>query len=300
MNRPPAGPLDGAARTRPAGWLPHPLTTDPAAATEQAHDLLTRHHPTAAVGPLRCLTARYRSATFAVGAPPALILKRHADFTAYLGEVLAYQLLDGQALVPELREANDDTLTLLTEYLPHTVALTHACEWDELIGVVAGIHTTSAYWDRATSDAASGWTVRALLEAPVPDWITHPGQWQRALEVVAGAHGDQHVPLGCLDLKSDHARRDTTGRLKILDVETLRPDLTGLWDLITPRPPRQHPRRQPPAAHRASHLLRAHQPARSPMDRHRARRRAPGVRGRGRSALPARRSRLRHRRNLAA
>lgn len=232
MNRPPAGPLDGAARTRPAGWLPHPLTTYPTAATEQAHDLLTRHHTAPFAAPVRCLAARYRSATFAVGAPPALILKRHAGSTAYLGETLAYQLLDGQALVPELREASDDALTLLTEYLPHPAALTRPRDWDELIGAVAGIHTASAVWDQAVSDAASIWTVRALLEAPVPDWITHPGQWQRALDAVASAHGDQHVPLGCLDLKPDHTRRDTTGRLKIVDVETLRPDLTGLWDLI--------------------------------------------------------------------
>ncbi|WP_331725896.1 hypothetical protein [Streptomyces sp. NBC_00470] len=40
------------------------------------------------------------------------------------------------------------------------------------------------------------------------------------------------MPLGHLDLKADHCRRKH-GRLMLIDAETLRPDLTGMPDLIT-------------------------------------------------------------------
>jgi len=43
----------------------------------------------------------------------------------------------------------------------------------------------------------------------------------------------RHVPLGNLDVKPDHARRRSDGPLVLIDVETLRPDLTGLPDLVT-------------------------------------------------------------------
>ncbi|MCT9093930.1 hypothetical protein N4G70_34495 [Streptomyces sp. ASQP_92] len=41
------------------------------------------------------------------------------------------------------------------------------------------------------------------------------------------------VPLGHLDLKPDHLRSRAGGEVVILDIETVRPDVTGLIDLVT-------------------------------------------------------------------
>lgn len=247
MNRHPGGPLDGAARPRPGGWLTTPLTTDPDTATAQARDLLARHHPTA-TGPLRCLNARYRSATFTVGDPPTLIFKRHADDAAYLGETLAYQLLADDAVLPVLHGACDDSRTLLTGYLPAPVDLRAPDAFAELLDTVARVHTAPARWPGPVADTMAGWRINALLAGPAPSWIRDGQAWGTTLELVATAHGPAHVPLGHMDLKADHARRTHTGTLRIIDTETLRPDLTGLPDLITlahlaaeirlPRPPR--------------------------------------------------------------
>jgi len=232
VTSPPAGPLDGAARTRPGGWLATPLPTDPGAAVAQARILLARHHA-AATGRLRCLTARYRSHTFSVGDPPRLIFKRHADQAAYLGEALAYQLLDGEGVLPELIAACDAALTLLTGYVPEPVDLRAPAAFEELIGAVARVHTAPARWHPAVAAATAAWRIGATAGGSAPDWICSPPAWRHTLELVAGAHGADHVPLGHLDLKSDHARRDADGRLIVIDAETLRPDLTGLPDLIT-------------------------------------------------------------------
>lgn len=92
------GPLAGAAEVRPDGWLTTPLTTDPAQAA-RARSLACRHHPDAP-GSVRCLTARYRTAAFTLGDPPSLLLKRHGDEAAYLGEILAYRFLDAEHVLP--------------------------------------------------------------------------------------------------------------------------------------------------------------------------------------------------------
>jgi hypothetical protein len=51
--------------------------------------------------------------------------------------------------------------------------------------------------------------------------------------VTGHPHGDGLVPLGHLGLKADHCLRRPDGRLALIDAGTLRPDLTGLPDLIT-------------------------------------------------------------------
>jgi hypothetical protein len=100
----------------------------------------------------------------------------------------------------------------------------------ELITAVATVHTASAGWDTATSNVMARWQL--CHTSTVPDWIPGSEAWLRVLTLTAIAHGHHHVPLGHLDLKTDHARRHD-GRLVVIDAETLRPDLTGLPDLIT-------------------------------------------------------------------
>ncbi|MCQ4045784.1 hypothetical protein ACFOSC_27790 [Streptantibioticus rubrisoli] len=227
----PVGPLDGAARLRPDGWLDTPLTTSIAHAEAQARALLPRHHP-AAPGPVRCLTARYRTATFTLGDPPQQLLKRHAAEAAYLGEVLAYQLLQHEAALPALHGCSDTALTLVVDYLDQPAPLDGPKAWEDLVATVAAVHTAPTRWPAHTADAMSQWRLDQLLEASTPAWIRDPPAWRLLLQLTADAHGTGHVPLGHLDLKPDHCRRDN-GHLVLIDAETLRPDLTGLPDLIT-------------------------------------------------------------------
>ncbi|MFI9210279.1 hypothetical protein ACIGW7_19345 [Streptomyces sp. NPDC053253] len=232
MNAILAGPLAGAARVRPDGWLTTPLTTDPALAEAQARSLIYRHHP-AAPGPVRCLTARYRTATFALGTPARQLLKRHGDEAAYLGEVLAYQLLDGEGVLPELHSASDTSLTLVVNFLDEKADIDRKDGFEELIAAVAAIHTAPSRWPQHTSEAMHSWRLPATGNVPAPAWVREPTEWRELLQLTAAAHGDDHVPLGHLDLKADHCRRQPDGRLALIDAETLRPDLTGLPDLIT-------------------------------------------------------------------
>ncbi|MFK0253340.1 hypothetical protein [Streptomyces sp. NPDC090445] len=232
MTAAPAGPLDGATRARPDGWLPNPLTIDPAAAERQAYVLLTRHHP-GEPGPVRCITARYRTAVFTLGTPPHRILKHHADEAGYLSEVLAYELLHGEHVLPELHRSCDTSRTLLVDYLEQSVQLTAANAFDELIRAVAVIHTASLRWQTEVAEAMARWGAGNLLDSPPPEWVTRADNWRLLLRLVNDAHGSNHVPLGHLDLKPEHVRRRIDGQLALVDAETLRPDITGLPDLIT-------------------------------------------------------------------
>ncbi|MCI4085662.1 hypothetical protein MRQ86_36285 [Streptomyces sp. MMS21 TC-5] len=232
MTTAPVGPLDGAARTRPDGWLATPLTTDRAAAEREAHAILDRHHA-GEPGPVYCLTARYRTAVFALGTPPRRILKRHADEGAYQGEVLAYELLAGERVLPDLHRVCDTSRTLLVDYVGQAVTLTSTDAFDELIRAVATIHTASARWHPVVDEAMARWRTGAAVSAPAPQWISHADGWRRLLQLVSDAHGPDHVPLGHLDLKPEHVRRRDDGCLALVDAETLRPDITGLADLIT-------------------------------------------------------------------
>ena len=232
MTTAPAGPLDGAARTRPDGWLPQPLTTDRALAEQQAATLLARYHPGAPT-PIRCLTARYRTAAFALGDPPRQLLKRHADEAAYLGETLAYQLLAEERLLPALHGCCDSSLSLVVDYLHDSVDLTVEDTFEELVHAVAAIHTAPARWEPTIAEAMSAWRMDTAAASPAPGWISSPAHWHRLMRLVTEAHGPGHVPLGHLDLKPEHVRRRPDGHLALIDAETLRPDLTGLPDLIT-------------------------------------------------------------------
>ncbi|MCC2275972.1 hypothetical protein LKL35_11160 [Streptomyces sp. ET3-23] len=222
------GPLDGAAQVRPDGWLTDPLTTNPEHAAAQARALLHRHH-CASPGPVRCLSARYRTAVFALGDPPTEILKRYGDEAAFQGEALAYQLLCDEGVLPELFSVHDASRTLVAEYLPEAADIRRPGVFEDLVTVVATVHTAPSRWHSDTAAAMALWRIDATT---VPPWVCTPEYWKQLLHMVAAAHGDGHVPLGHLDLKSDHARyRD--GRLVLIDVETLRPDLTGIPDLVT-------------------------------------------------------------------
>lgn len=232
MNAAPAGPLDGAARTRPDGWLANPLSTDRALAERQARALLRQHHPDAPTSVL-CISARYRTAAFALGDPPRQLLKRHADEAAYLGEMLAYEVLADEHVLPALRSSCDSSRTLVVDYLGDGVDLTEADAFEELIHTVAVVHTATGRWHPAVAEAMSSWRVDIALSSSASDWISSPADWHHLMRLMADAHGPDHVPLGHLDLKPDHVRRHPDGRLALIDTETLRPDLTGLPDLIT-------------------------------------------------------------------
>ncbi|MFI6281600.1 hypothetical protein [Streptomyces sp. NPDC050988] len=79
----------------------------------------------------------------------------------------------------------------------------------------------------------SRWRLVNAANSPAPAWVRNPAAWRELLQLTTAAHGDDHVPLGHLDLKTDHCRRRPDKRLALIDAETLRPDLTGLPDLIT-------------------------------------------------------------------
>ena len=226
------GPLSGACALRPAGWLPDPLTTDTADATRQARVLLAAHHPHHA-GPLQCLNAHYRTAVFAIGDPPARILKRHADLDAYNAEVVAYHLLSERAVLPELLDVCDDARSLVTDYLPQQADLSLPAAFHELLELVARAHTAPAAWPPQVTDLLQPYSLQAALTGPAPDWIADAAAWRAVLALTADAHGPGHVPLGGFDLAPRHARRDASGTMTIIDGETMRLDWTGLPDVIT-------------------------------------------------------------------
>lgn len=181
---------------------------------------------------MRCLTARYRTATFTLGDPPRQLLKRHGDEAAHLGEVLAYQLLEAEHVLPDLHSTCDATRTLVVDFLDQPADIDHADGFEELVAAVAAIHTAPARWPGHITEIMNPWRLATAAETPAPQWVRDPAAWRQLLRSTAAAHGEAHVPLGHLDLKADHCRRRPDGRLALIDAETLRPDLTGLADLI--------------------------------------------------------------------
>lgn len=204
------------------------MTTDTAAAQTQARALLERHHPEYG-GPLRCLAARYRSHTFALG--PEWVFKRHADEGSYLAETMAYQLLAGEGVLPELVAACDASRTLITTYLHAQADLRQAPVFDEFVGAVAAVHTAPSRWPAGVSQTMTPWRLEALAQEPY-DWVRDMDAWRLLVELLAQVHGPDHIPMGSLDLKADHARRHVDGCLALIDVETMRPYLTGIGDLV--------------------------------------------------------------------
>lgn len=65
--------------------------------------------------------------------PPHQLLKRHGDEASYLGEVLAYQLLDAEQVLPELHSTCDATRTLVVDFLDTPAEVDHKDGFTELI-----------------------------------------------------------------------------------------------------------------------------------------------------------------------
>lgn len=227
--------LTGLARIRPPGWLTTPMPTDPVDLLAQARKTLAADHP-GVDGRVSVLSARYTSAVFAVHRTPPevpLVLKLHADAAAYAGETLAYALLADTAPVARLHAEGEQSLSLLLEYLPEPADWTRTVMPAVLAERTAAIHTASLRLPGEAAEALSGFTLAALHGAPAPAWITNPTAYAEVLAAHLDAYGPDLVPLGHLDLKPEHLRRRPDGEVVLLDVESVRPDVTGLIDLIT-------------------------------------------------------------------
>ncbi|MEU6236930.1 hypothetical protein [Kitasatospora sp. NPDC047058] len=225
--------LTGLARIRPAGWLATPMPHDPAALLVRARQALAADHP-GVNGRISLISARYTAAVFAVHRPESsLALKLHADPAAYAGETLAYALLAGTAPVAHLHAEGDSSLSLLLEYLPEPADWAGHGMPTVLAEHVAAVHTASLRMPAAATKAMAGFTLAALQGARAPDWIADPGAYGEVLAAHLDAYSPDLVPLGHLDLKPQHLRRRPDGEVVLLDVESVRPDVTGLIDLVT-------------------------------------------------------------------
>ncbi len=228
--------LNGLIRVRPHGWLASPLPTAPAAAAGRLRTVLAQDytdHP-AAGGPLRVLAARATAAVAALGEPPATVLKHHADTAAYDAELLAYALVGHCPVLPHLLRAADASRSLLLEYLPDAFGWAAASAPAALVDAVAAVHAAPAALDPDFAEALAPFRLDQLAAAPAPPWVSDPGAWHTVTNLCADAYGPAHIPVGHLDLKPEHVRhRHGERAVCLIDIETLRPDITGLIDLIT-------------------------------------------------------------------
>ncbi|MGW8491629.1 hypothetical protein [Streptomyces sp. NPDC055886] len=227
--------LAGLARIRPPGWLAAPMPADAVDLLVLARRVLAADHPGVS-GRVSVLSARYTAAVFAVHRPPpesSRVLKLHADPVAYAGETLAYALLADTAPAARLYAEADQSRSLLLEYLPEPADWTAATMPALLVERVAAVHTASLRLPGEAAEAMAGFTLAALRGAPAPAWITDPSAYGEVLAAHLDAYGPDLVPLGHLDLKPEHLRRRPDGELVLLDVESVRPDVTGLIDLVT-------------------------------------------------------------------
>ncbi|MFJ3713242.1 MULTISPECIES: hypothetical protein [unclassified Streptomyces] len=227
--------LTGLARIRPAGWLATPMPADPVDLLVRARQALAADHP-GVDGRVSVVSARYTAAVFTVHRPPpegSLVLKLHADAAAYAGETLAYELLADTAPVALLYAEGEESLSLLLEYLPEPADWSGVAMPAVLAERVAAVHTASLRLPGEAAGALAGFSVDALRGAPTPAWITDPSAFGEVLAAHLDAYGPHLVPLGHLDLKPEHLRRRPGGEVVLLDVESVRPDVTGLIDLVT-------------------------------------------------------------------
>lgn len=221
--------LAGLARVRPAGWLANPMPSDQEEVLARAREVLERDHPDID-GRLTLLAARYTAAVVAVHTSVGtVVLKLHADPAAYAGESLAYALLDRTAPVATLHDESPRSLSMVMEYLPQPFAPGPTIP-DVLVDRVAAVHTASL---RLAPDAAAAMAPFRLSEAAGPGWIVDRSAWADVIGAHHEAYGPDLVPFGHLDLKPEHLRVRANGTAVLLDVETLRPDVTGLIDLVT-------------------------------------------------------------------
>ncbi|MGW8730518.1 phosphotransferase [Streptomyces sp. NPDC055808] len=209
------------------------MPQDPGILIDRAYEALEAERPRWA-GRLRLLSSRYTAAVFAVSDTSGqAILKLHADPAAFAGETLAYAVLSDTAPVPRLYAENERSLSLLLEYLPA------AADWSDpqmptaLVEQAAAVHTASLRLPPDAIEALSRYSAERLLMTPAPAWITDEAAWGDVMAAHIDAYGPGLVPLGHLDLKPDHLRRRAGGEVVLLDIETVRPDVTGLIDLVT-------------------------------------------------------------------
>ncbi|MEW1694269.1 hypothetical protein [Streptomyces sp. NPDC091278] len=227
--------LTGLARIRPAGWLATPMHADPVALLARARQVLAADHP-GVNGRVSVVSARYTAAVFTVHRPPpenSLVLKLHADPAAYAGETLAYALLADTTPVARLYAEGEESLSLLLEYLPEPADWTGAGMPALLAERVAAVHTASLRLPGEAAEAMAGFSLAALHGAPPLAWIADPAAYREVLAAHLDVYGPRLVPLGHLDLKPEHLRGRPDGEVVLLDVESVRPDVTGLIDLVT-------------------------------------------------------------------
>ncbi|MFE9016807.1 hypothetical protein [Streptomyces cyaneofuscatus] len=224
--------LAGLIRVRPHGWLASPLPADPTAVAGLLHRARTAHDLARAAEPMRVLSARATAAVAELGDPPRCVLKLHADRNAYLQETLAYTLLGNSPALPALLGADDATSSLLIEHIPHSVDFRQPGAAADLIDTVVAVHTAPAMLDATTSEAFAAFRLDRP-DLPVPAWIRDPGAWAAVIDLCQAAYGGARIPVGHLDLKPEHLRLRTDGHPVLCDIETVRPDVTGLIDLVT-------------------------------------------------------------------
>lgn len=213
------------------------MPTTPAAAAGRLQAVLAQDHTDhpAADGPLRVLAARATAAVAALGEPPTAVLKHHADTAAYDAEILAYALVGHCRVLPRLLRSADSSRSLLLEYLPDAFDWAPPADTPAvLVDALAAVHAAPAALDPASAEALAPFRLDHLAAAPAPPWISDPGAWRTVTALCADAYGPGHVPVGHLDLKPEHVRhRRGESAACLIDIETLRPDITGLIDLIT-------------------------------------------------------------------
>jgi hypothetical protein len=161
------------------------------------------------------------------------VLKLHADPAGFAGETLAYELLTGTAPVAQMHAENEASLSLLLEYLPQPVDWGDAGMPAVLADRVAAVHTASLRLPEYAVGALAGFSLGRMTPAHTPAWIADELAWADVVAAHVEAYGRDLVPLGHLDLKPDHLRQRADGNVVLLDVETVRPDVTGLIDLVT-------------------------------------------------------------------
>ncbi|WP_434593395.1 hypothetical protein [Streptomyces sp. A5-4] len=225
--------LAGLARIRPDGWLATPMPTARGTLLNRARKALEAEHP-GWNGRLRLVSSRYTAAVFVVSDASGLrVLKLHADPAGFAGETLAYELLTGTAPVPQLYAESERLLSLLLEYLPEPA------DWGDpgmagvLVERVAAVHTASLRLPQYATETLAGFSLGRRLLAPAPAWIVDAVAWGDVVAMHVDAYGLGLVPLGHLDLKPDHLRLRAGGEVVLFDIETVRPDVTGLIDVVT-------------------------------------------------------------------
>ncbi|MFJ2060649.1 hypothetical protein ACIOMM_32630 [Streptomyces sp. NPDC087908] len=226
--------LRGLTRTRPHQRLTDPLPNDPTAIADLLREALAHHGAHAPAGPVHVLAARASATVATIGTPPSAVLKVHTDPDAYNSEAVAYALVGHSPALPGLLGVHDGSRSLLIEHISHPVDWADPSAPADLGTAVAAVHAAPAALTPELATAFDAFRLERLTAAPPPAWLPEPSAWGDVLALARNAHGGDAIPVGHLDLKPEHAhRRHGGGGLVLVDIETLRPDITGLIDLVT-------------------------------------------------------------------